>query len=274
MKSKKKIILISLAVLFIVFVIWVIWGNTALIVTEITVTNESIPESFSGFKIAQISDLHNAEFGEGNEKLVNMLKDTEPDIIVITGDLIDSTKTDVGIALDFASQAVFIAPTYYVTGNHEANSREAYNELKEGLEKLGVTVLENESVLLERNGEHIKLAGLHDYFFEGDFEGNLKTLTEDSTYTILLAHRPEYFDLYAESGAELVFSGHAHGGQFRLPFIGGVVAPGQGFFPKYDSGTYTKDNTTMIVSRGLGNSIIPLRVNNRPEIVVAVLESK
>ncbi len=272
-KKRKQTIIITFIILIAASIAWIAWGNTALTVTEITVESEAIPESFDGFRIAQISDLHNAEFGNNNTKLIKLLESTRPDIIVITGDIVDANKTDIDVAVSFARQAALIAPIYYVNGNHEANISK-YSTLRDKLAEAGVTVLENDSVMLERNGEFIKLAGANDYFFEGDFENTIHQLADDDTYTVLLAHRPEYFDLYVESGAELVFSGHAHGGQFRIPFIGGVIAPGQGLFPKYDSGMYTEGSTAMIVSRGLGNSIIPFRINNRPEIVVAELKSK
>ncbi len=275
MKSKKKIkiIIIAASVLATVLLIWTLWGNTALTVSEIKVRSEDIPKGFDDFRIAHISDLHNANFGENNSKLVSMLRDTEPDIIVITGDIVDSRSTDIDIAVDFAKQAVQIAPTYYVPGNHESRIAE-YNELKSGLENAGVTVLSNRSIRFQRNGDSVVLAGVNDPDFGEDFDYNLRKVTgENEGYTILLSHKPEYFDDYVECKADLVFSGHAHGGQFRLPFIGGCVAPGQGFFPEYDSGIYTEGKTSMIVSRGIGNSIIPLRFNNRPEIVLAVLES-
>ena len=260
-----------------------IWGNTALMISEFTIKDEKIPGSFNGFRIAQISDLHNAEFGENNEKLIELLEKCEPDIILLTGDLVDSRNTDIEIGISFAEKAVMIAPTYYVTGNHEARISE-YEEFIEGITSAGVRVLENESVMLEQSGESIIVAGvadpsfITDYLF-GDTESVTKEIlsemnVDNETYTILLAHRPELFDVYVESNVDLVFSGHAHGGQFRLPFIGGVVAPNQGLFPVYDAGLYTKDTTSMIVSRGIGNSILPFRINNRPEIVLVNLEVK
>ncbi len=281
MKRKKKpIIITTLLFSFIVLILWIAWGNTALMVSEFTVTNESLPEAFDGFRIAQVSDLHNAEFGENNQKLLQMLQDTEPDIIVLTGDLVDSQHTDIDVALDFAEKAVLIAPVYYVTGNHEAGISR-YDNLKNGLETTGVTVLEDKCVSLERNGAQIQLIGLSDpsfttaYTIWGDAATTVKNALNDlmgkEGYTILLSHRPELFEAYAEMGVDLVFSGHAHGGQYRLPFVGGLIAPGQGFFPEYDAGLYTDGQTTMVVSRGLGNSILPFRVNNRPEIVVVEL---
>ena len=279
--TKKKSIIAILCVLLPGLIIWTIWGNTALEVNEYEITSSRIPEAFSGFRIAQVSDLHNAEFGEGNKDLIAMLSQTDPDIIVITGDLIDSRQTDSEIALEFARQVIKISPVYYVTGNHEARVPE-YENLKMGLEEAGVIVLENQKVILEQEGESINLIGIDDPSFKEDYLfGDAASVTraalselqnESDGYTILLAHRPELFDIYVDSGVDLVFSGHAHGGQFRLPIIGGLVAPDQGFFPKYDAGLFSQENTTMIVSRGVGNSIIPVRFNNRPEIIIAELK--
>ena len=278
--SKKWLVLIVVLWVFTLFVVWTLRSNTELEVSEYEIVSKRIPQSFDGFRIAQVSDLHNAEFGEDNRKLIELLTQTDPDIIVLTGDLIDSRHTDVEIALEFARQAVKIAPVYYVSGNHEARVDE-YEDLKIGLAEAGVVVLENQKVQITREGESITLMGIddpsfrEDYLF-GDAESVVRQAIEDlqnesDGYTILLSHRPELFDLYVETEMDLVFSGHAHGGQFRLPFIGGLVAPNQGFFPKYDAGQFAEENTTMIVSRGVGNSIIPIRFHNRPEIVVVEL---
>lgn len=281
MRNKKKLIGI-LSFVIILLVGWIAWGNSALMVNEFIIENDKIPESFRGFRIAQISDLHNAEFGDENEKLISMLKGCRPNIIVITGDLVDSRRTDIEVSVSFAKEAALIAPVYYVTGNHESRISE-YEDLKKGLEEAGVQVLENQSILLEQSGETIILAGVEDpcfgtdYLFESEkavLENNLSDLINDEQqFTMLLSHRPEYFDVYADNNVNLVFCGHAHGGQFRLPFIGGVIAPNQGLFPKYDAGLYSKENMDMIVSRGIGNSILPFRVNNRPEIILVELSN-
>ena len=276
-----KMILCTLTALLSILIIWTIWGNTALTVNTITISNSRIPTSFSGFKIAQVSDLHNAEFGENNARLLKLLSKNEPDIIVITGDLIDAQHTNIDIALNFVKEAIQIAPVYYVTGIHEA-SLSQYDRLKDGLESVGVSVLDDRVVELERDGEKITLIGLSDPDFtvKGDVFGEvpamintkLEKLTNmENSYTILLSHRPELFESYVSSGIDLILCGHAHGGQFRLPFIGGLIAPNQGLFPKYDAGVFSDHNTHMMVSRGLGNSIIPFRFNNRPEIVLVEL---
>ena len=281
--SKKRYFIVAAAIVLICLTIWTLWGNTALKINEYEILSDRIPQGFDEFRIAQVSDLHNAEFGEENWKLIKMLAQTDPDIIVLTGDLIDSRQTDLDVALEFAWQAGKIARVYYVSGNHEARVPE-YEDLKNGLVKAGAVILENQKVQITREGESITLMGIDDPSFQenylfGDAEGVAKQAISDlkdasDGYTILLSHRPELFDTYVDSGVDLVFSGHAHGGQFRLPFVGGLVAPNQGFFPQYDAGQFDEENTTMIVSRGVGNSIIPIRFNNRPEIVVAQLKSQ
>ena len=260
----RKKLLICLAAL-VVLAVWVLWANTALEVNDYVIESEKIPESFDGFRIAQVSDLHNAEFWTD---VVDALGEEKPDLIVLTGDLIDSGSTDVEAALAFAEQAAKIAPTYFVSGNHEAWSPGHWEVLREGLKQTGVILLENETVRLERNGEFLTLVGLSDPAFGSHPE----RLTAGEGYTILLSHRPELFGLYAAYGVDLVFSGHAHGGQFRIPFVGGLIAPDQGLFPEYDAGLFEEDGTAMLVSRGVGNSIIPLRINNRPEVIVAELK--
>ena len=261
---KRYILLISLLLL----VIWTIWGNTALQVNEWHIQSDRLPGSFDGFRIAQISDLHNTK----NDKLLPLLESAEPDLIVLTGDLIDSRDTDIETALDFVREAVKLAPCCYVSGNHESRVSER-EELWAGLRELGVTMLDNASLELERGGEAICLMGLADPDFGGNYGAMLEELTaEVQGYTVLLSHRPELFGVYAEYDIDLVFSGHAHGGQFRLPILGGLVAPHQGLFPEYDAGLFEQNGTAMLVSRGVGNSIIPIRFNNRPEIVVAIFE--
>lgn len=281
MKKKHMSIFAGIAILLFVLIVWTAWGNTALELNTYMVSSKELPEAFDGYRIAHISDLHNAEIGDGNEKLLVILQDDEPDIIAITGDMIDSRNTNIEVALAFAEKAMKIAPCYYVTGNHEARVSE-WAELKAGLEAAGVVVLENERTEIELSGETIAILGVDDPSFHTDYlfgdsasvVGNTLAAisTEDDGFAVLLSHRPELFDTYVEYGMNLVLSGHAHGGQFRLPFVGGLVAPNQGLFPKYDSGLYTDGSTNMIVSRGIGNSLLPFRFNNRPEVILVVLK--
>ena len=282
-KKKKFIFLAVAAAVLVALVIWIAWGNTALELNTYIVSSSKLPQSFDGYRIAHVSDLHNAEMGKDNETLLTMLRDADPDMIAITGDLIDSRNTDIEVALQFIREAVKIAPCYYVTGNHEARVNE-YGELKAGMEVAGVTVLEDVRTEISMEGETITLIGVNDPSYQTDYLfGDSETVmdtkleelhTEDDVFTILLSHRPELFDIYADHGMDLILSGHAHGGQFRLPFIGGLVAPNQGLFPEYDAGIYTENNTNMLVSRGVGNSILPFRINNRPEVILIELQAE
>ncbi len=280
--AKKFLLFAALAVGFAALILWIVWGNTALELNTYPITASRLPKGFDGFRIAHVSDLHNATMGTDNEKLLAMLRDAEPDIIAITGDLIDSRRTNVEVALQFLQEAVKIAPCYYVTGNHEARVH-AYHELKSGMVGAGVILLEDASAEISRAGESITLIGVNDPSFDTDYLfGDSQTVmhskltelhTDGDGFTVLLSHRPELFDTYADHDVDLVLSGHAHGGQFRIPFIGGVVAPNQGFFPAFDAGIYTDGNTNMLVSRGVGNSLFPFRINNRPEILLIELHS-
>lgn len=280
MGNKKKLIILAVvAVIFIALVIWIAWSNTALELSSYTIISSRLPENFNGYRIAHVSDLHNAQLGENNEKLLTMLRNAQPDMIAITGDLIDAGNTDISVALHFAKEAMDIAPCYYITGNHEAQISD-YNHLKSGLLELGVIVLENDKFEIEDDGEKILVIGVQDPSFETNsddsvsvMQRNLQQLTEEESYTILLSHRPELMKVYADYPVDLVLSGHAHGGQFRLPFLGGMYAPNQGVFPEYDSGLFEKNNTKMIVSRGIGNSVIPFRFNNRPELILIELRT-
>ena len=282
-KKKKFILLAVVATILIALVIWIAWGNTALELNAYTIRSSKLPQSFDGYRVAHISDLHNTQMGEDNKKLLEMLRDADTDMIAITGDLIDSRNTDVEVALRFVREAVKIAPCYYVTGNHEARVNE-YGELKTGMEAAGVIVLEDAKTEISMEDETITLIGVNDpsyqtdYLF-GDSETVMNTKLEElhtgsDGFTILLSHRPELFDTYVNHNIDVILSGHAHGGQFRLPFIGGLVAPNQGLFPEYDAGIYTEDNTNMLVSRGIGNSILPFRINNRPEVILIELQAK
>ncbi|MEE0060951.1 MAG: metallophosphoesterase [Acutalibacteraceae bacterium] len=281
-KKRKRVIIFSDVILLLVLlIIWIVWANTALEVNTFTVKSKDLPASFNGYRIAHISDLHNAEIGDENSKLLSAIKSSNPDIIAVTGDLIDSNKTDIEIALRFMAKAVEIAPCYYVTGNHESYMLE-YKTLRNGLINSGVTVLENENISISKSEEAIELLGVNDPEFKTDYSlDNAATInnvlsdlkSDKESFTLLLSHRPELFDVYVNNDIDLILSGHAHGGQFRLPFVGGLVAPNQGVFPKYDAGLFSENETNMIVSKGIGNSIIPLRFNNRPELVLIELES-
>lgn len=278
----KKIIFSSILVLLLSVILWIIWGNNAIQTNNISILNENIPDSFNGYKIVHISDLHNAQFGNNNEILLNKIKEADPDIIVVTGDLVDSRHTNIQVGIDFAANAQKIAPVYYVNGNHESRLS-AYEDIENSLIDEGIVVLKDYFVEIKKNDDTIRITGISDPdFILSDNKKNsidsllshLRGFEPDDNFNILLTHRPEYFDLYVKHKYDLVFSGHAHGGQFRIPFIGGIFSPGQGLFPEYDSGLYSKNGTSMIVSRGLGNSLFPFRLNNNPEIIIIELKNK
>lgn len=248
--------------------------NKCLTVSEYIAESMKISDENDGLCIVQVSDLQNTEFGHKNKRLIHKIKSLEPDIIVVTGDIVDCHRTDVYSALDFAKEISKICKVYYVCGNHEGvlgNYKRLCGDLREN----GIIVLNNESVYFDKE-KNIRITGMTDpYFgFVKDIPSMLrKKAKEDKTaFNILLSHRPELFKTYAKSGFDIAFCGHAHGGQIRLPFIGGLFSPHQGLFPKYTSGVHQKGSFKMVISRGLGNSVFPFRIFNRPEIVKVVLK--
>ena len=278
---KNKIFIIIVTVL--VFIVFFIWQNNDIVTTDVVYKNSKIPKEFEGFNIVHISDLHNKMFGKDQKTILNKIVKTRPDIIVITGDLVDRRRYDLEKAIVFIEGAITIAPVYYVPGNHEAWSGK-YETIKKRLLSAGAIVLDDEKKDIEIEGSTIEILGLKDPAFltssyvdgidEVLLEESLASLAESDKFQVLLSHRPELFSIYAKYNIDLSFTGHAHGGQFRIPFLGGLVAPNQGIFPEYTSGSHIIDDSTMVVSRGLGNSIIPIRIFNRPEIVKVVLKSE
>jgi len=272
--KKRRIWKIAIACTILVFLpLFAYLQNNMITITEIHYENESIPSSFSGLRILQVSDLHNKEFGNQQHQLAEMTKEADPDIILITGDIIDCSHPDIEAAMDYVDAAVQIAPVYFAAGNHESWSG-LYTILSERLIAAGVIILDNQSIYLEKGDEQIAIIGIQDpEFFESDsdFIDTLASLKKPDCFSILLSHRPEMMEFYTGDGYDLIFAGHAHGGQIRLPGIRGIYAPDQGFFPEYSSGMYTEENTSMIVSRGLGNSVIPLRILNQPELILVTL---
>ena len=283
----KKILIVVLLIGAVVLASWIVWDNERIVVTSFEVESEHLPDEFAGYRIVQISDLHNDEFGKDNEKLLALIKEIKPDIIAITGDLLDSRRTSVEKALNFATQASQIAPCYYATGNHESRIDEEFERLEVAMIEAGVYVLRNEKMVLKKDGAQITIVGIDDPRFMIDTDkvekmepvmGEiLKGILQDvpkEEFVLLLSHRPEMFDMYCKQAVDMVLTGHVHGGQVRIPYIGGIIGPGQGILPDYDAGLYEADGTKMVLSRGLGQSIIPFRVNNPPELVVVELQNK
>ena len=259
----------------------IIRQNKKLKVRKTTLKFDKLPQAFDNYKIAQVSDIHCDRVGLSDLSFIKKIKDFNPDIIVITGDVLDSYNNDMDIAYNILSQLAIIAPCYFVSGNHELRLPEEYEQLINIMKKLNITYMNNSKQLITKDNESINLVGVEDYnFFKNEDKLNhranfIKTLEElysPNHFNILLSHRPEKFPIYADIKYELIFSGHAHGGQWRIPFVGGIFSPSQGFFPKYTNGNYVLEDSTLIVSQGLGNSSFPIRINNRIELVLATLK--
>ncbi len=280
MKHKKIKRRLKLLFACILLVLFFIWQNNTIVTTTIVYSNPKLPKEFDQFRIAQISDLHNKVFGDNQSYLINELGKTNPDIIVLTGDLIDRRRFNLNAALIFVKEAITIAPVYYVSGNHEAWSNQ-YDLIKKELLQLGVSILDDQYIDLIKGEGSIRLLGLSDPDFltsrysEGTnttkVHQSLQRNADPNRFQLLLSHRPELIQIYSQYNMDLVLSGHAHGGQIRIPFIGAIIAPDQGLLPKYTSGAYKVNETTLVVSRGLGNSVLPIRLFNRPEIIVVKL---
>lgn len=287
-KTVVKRIVILIAALAIISV-FLYYENNHLETTGYEYDSDKVPKEFNGLRIVQISDLHNATFGDNNLELYQQVAKIKPDIVLITGDIVDSNHTHIPVAVDFVKNMAdfFPCPTYFVTGNHECwLETEEKLELYNGMEEAGVTVLSNEAVIISReNGEwvcfeddekvtkdnSIRIVGLDDSSISTQALPTLMEENEKKLFTILLSHEPTYFEWYVKNGPDMVFTGHEHGGQFRLPLVGAVIAPDQGLFPELTEGVHTEGNTTMYISRGLGNSVIPFRLFNDPEIVYVVI---
>ena len=270
------IVLLALAVGGWFWFQWQCWG---LQTTRAQAALDGLPAGFDGYRIAQLSDLHGHEYGQGSEELLARVRAEGPDLIVITGDVVDQ-ESQLAMIPTLARGLAAIAPSYYVTGNHEWSlGTAAVKELKGLLTQCGVTVLSNEYELLERDGGQIVLAGVDDPNGYAD-----QTTPEElhawigqkhpGLFTLLLAHRNDHFGQYAAAGYDFVMSGHGHGGIVRLPFLGGLVGTNRQFFPDWTAGLYTLGDSTLFVSRGLGNNTVPFRgfrIFNRPELAVVTL---
>lgn len=254
---------------------WTIWDNFRLTVTNYRVGFENLPRGFDGFTIVQVSDLHNAYFGKNQSRLISAIRAAEPNIIAITGDLFHTEKRNNSYL--FLEQAAKIAPCFYVSGNHEQRFADYFTEIEPHLESLGAYVLDDERAEISKGGDKISVLGLSDPTFSAHIPPEILTdeklsRLKSNDFAILLSHRPELFPIYARHNIALAFTGHAHGGQVRIPFAKrGLFAVHQGVFPKYTEGIITENNTKMIVSRGLGNSTYLPKINNPPELVVVKL---
>lgn len=280
-----KIIFIFIGI-FILMYLYTKYNVNTLEVTKYVVENKKVPKEFDGYNIVQISDLHSKLFGENNKKLIQKIKSLNPDIVVVTGDLIDGENNNYNVALDFMKEISKLYRVYYIIGNHEQKSlikkyKDEYKDYFNKLHQIDFVNLDNNKVEIVKGDSNINLYGLtvpyscYKYLFDNqettsidiDFLEEKLGKVDREQFNILLAHTPFYFDEYEKWGADLTLCGHVHGGIVRLPIVGGLLSPDRKFFPKYDLGEYIKNKSTMIVSKGLGGSKVLIRVNCKPEIV-------
>lgn len=245
-------------------------------ISRYEVNSKKLPESFDGFKIVQLSDLHGAEFGEDGMRLVEKVKELEPDIIALTGDFV-TDEGDLAAVKKLAGRLTELCPVYFVSGNHEFGSGLAI-KVRNILERAGVKYLSNEYLTISRGEDEILLGGVEDPLAYADMlsPDELAQKMNDAApdaFKILLGHRNYWMTEYPELPVDLIFCGHAHGGLIRIPGVGGLIGTDRRLFPDFDAGEYNNGRYTLIVSRGLGNSVPIPRVFNRPEIVCVELSS-
>ena len=264
--------------------------NNKIDVTEYSILNKKVPEEFNDFKIVQLSDFHSNGYKDTTDIIINKIENINPDIVVMTGDMVSWKIGNIEELEKLISSLSINYPIYYINGNHEQlleiiNLNE-YNEFLNKIKNLGVTYIKNNFVEIFRDGESINLyeidiplvdsTGLYvkEDELDDDYINNKLSNIKSNKFNILLAHNPLFIDEYSSWGADLVISGHMHGGVIRIPIIDeGVLSPEKKFFPKYDAGEFKVGDTTMIINRGIGTSSINLRVFNNPEISVITLKS-
>lgn len=283
---KKKILILSLSLLLLCAVISgiLIWKSARRCRGELSVAAYTVPSGLEApVRLVQLSDLHGWTFGEGNAELIAQVETLEPDIIVMTGDMLDKSEENADTVCDLIRVLVNTAPIYYCYGNHEYQWMQSYGEsLTPELEAAGATVLDTSYLDITLNGQPVRIGGYHGYYRQPGMydisqeqrEAELSfcdNFEDTDSYKLLLCHIPtpwldwQYID---DCPVDLVLTGHYHGGQIRLPFIGGLYAPYIGIFPEYTQGLYTGEQATCILSAGLGASPGIPRINNLPQIVV------
>lgn len=284
---KPWIVIVAIVlILAVILTIRAFYEYASLVRTDYEVETEKFPAG-KRLRLLVLSDLHDRVYGPENEKLLDLMKFCEPDAILLTGDILTaSRKKDPNQVFAFLAKSSKIAPVYYAPGNHERKIKEKketfgilYDVFRRTLKQNQICYLENEKTDLDEN---VCLYGLDldlKYFPKLPYKNKKPIYTAEemeedlgkmdpSRYNIILAHSPRYFNAYASSGADLVLSGHYHGGAVRIPKLGGVISPQFVFFPEYDKGVYKKENTEMIVSSGCGSHKVHLRLFNKPEVMV------
>lgn len=269
-KRKSKLRIIGL--IFLVLLILILVGFVSpLRTTRYNLKLDDLPEEMDGYRIVQITDFHCKEFGDHEEDLIKLVARAKPDVIFLTGDIVDEKHTTEN-AEDLLAGITELAPVYYVTGNHEYYPGAPYFEFRELCDKYGVVMLENETAEVEFNGTSYMLTGL-DFVDSTVHMKDVIGYANTNYFNILLYHDSSKFNYLSEYGYDLEFAGHGHGGLIRLPIVGGLLGPDYRLFPKYDYGVYHEKNATMIASSGLGDARVP-RWNNPREIVLVTLHKK
>ena len=256
------------------------WGNTSIQTEQFALASAELPEGFDGLRAVVLTDLHGREFGKHNETLLAAVAEQSPDIIFLVGDLVDERTEDArGYAAHLGAALSSIAPTYFVTGNHEwARGTEETERIKTALIDSGVAVLSNEFVPVERDGDAIVIAGIDDPNGYADQKTPEALAAEiyaayGDPFWVLLAHRNDRFaSQYSLLGADLTISGHGHGGCIRLPLTDGLLGTQHNLLPSHTAGFYEDNGADVFASRGLGNVGRTFRVFNRPQVAVITLK--
>lgn len=238
-------------------------------VKRYTIAISKLPIEFQGFTILHLTDLHSKEYGEDQRYLIELINRQQFDAVAITGDLADKGNPNMDPAISLV-KGLLSKPVFFVPGNHEWWTN---YQIKSPLEDMGVHILENEHFKFNIGDSHIWIMGVDDPYLGRDRLDMALTGVSDSVPKILLAHAPNIFPKAIKDNIDLVLVGHTHGGQVRLPVVGAMVAPGQGLFPEFDYGQFTSSFTNMIINGGLGESVLPIRFYNRPEIILVKLVS-
>lgn len=253
------------------------WNNFVIQTEKVHVRLAKLPSAFDGLRIVSLADLHGREFETDNQYLLTTVRQLQPDLICINGDLFDE-ESDLPVLEPLIRGLCAIAPTFYVTGNHEWQL-DGLKRILSNIEAYGATVLQNEYTVLQRGDAKLIVAGVNDPCGPYDQKQPDELIAEirqnegENACILMLAHRNDQLSMWSELGVDLVLSGHCHGGVVRLPFVGGVFGTNRELFPKYDAGLYEEDSTQLYVSRGLGYTNVRLRLFNRPHLPLLILQS-
>ena len=278
MSKPKRVLLVVLFGFLLYIVIGIFYPLT---VEHYSIQDPNLPSAFDGFKILQFSDLHCARYGDNQSQLIKIAKEEAPDVIFFTGDMVDSLIRDVEPALELLNGIKDIAPVFAVSGNHEDALHSVYDkEMLPQLTAAGMIDFDNRTTIFTRDGQNIRLCGvtnpisMNDKISIAGFQKNIESVNFDDTYNILLFHRADVLEYFNGKHFNLIFTGHNHGGQIVLPFVGGLISGGRKWFPKYTSGVYDLEpGMQAIVSRGLGNPRGVIRVYASPDVVSVTLHS-